>query len=259
MRSRSAFRQNGHVSWWKRQRAEQRPQIRMRSAAGVMTAKSGSPAQSGQVPRVQPARSLFAMMASAERVRNGRIACTNTASSPAASGWMGGAPLSPRRTRSAPPAAGARRRGRAHRRVGSRLPRAPRDFAWRRRSRAAETGDLPSRAAAARTAGSAADASCALRKSVSSRMDGSETRDCTRRLQAGAAQSEGRAADARSGCSCFKRRSSAISRDSDRCGGVGVLGSAHAEILHQRAVTSSAASLTCARPLSFTTGVFRLA
>ena len=57
-----------------------------------MTAKSGSPPQSGQVPCVQPARSLRAMTASPARVRNGRIACCSTGSSPAASGLMGAAP-----------------------------------------------------------------------------------------------------------------------------------------------------------------------
>ena len=65
---------------------EQRPHISTRSAAGVITENSGSPAHKGHVPRVHPAKSLFAMIASADRERKGFIASTNTDSRPTPSG-----------------------------------------------------------------------------------------------------------------------------------------------------------------------------
>ena len=69
-----------------------------------MTEKSGSPPHSGHVPCVQPTRSVLAMTASAERVRNGRIACSSTGSRPSASAWMGAAfgPVASYHERSAP-------------------------------------------------------------------------------------------------------------------------------------------------------------
>jgi hypothetical protein len=57
-----------------------------------------------------------------------------------------------------------------------------------------------------------------LRKSVSSRIEGSETRDCTRRCSCSSSICRS-AAEARSGCASLSRRSSAISRDSERWGG----------------------------------------
>ena len=64
-----------------------------RSAAGVMTASSGSPPQSGHAPRVQPDRSIRAMIASAARVKKGRIACCSSGPSSATSGGAAGAPV----------------------------------------------------------------------------------------------------------------------------------------------------------------------
>src|SRR3954465_6103821 len=92
MRRRSSFRQKGHPSCVKRQRVVQREQISKRSAAGVITEKSGSPPHSGQFPKFQPAKVVLAITASAQRERNGRIACTNSGSSPAISAETGPPP-----------------------------------------------------------------------------------------------------------------------------------------------------------------------
>ena len=85
IRDRSALRQNGHMIWSNRQRARQRLQISSRSAAGVITARSGSPPQTGQSRGPTPVRSTRATIASAARVRIGRIACSSTVSSPSTS------------------------------------------------------------------------------------------------------------------------------------------------------------------------------
>ena len=53
MRARSLLRQYGQVSGSNFQRSAHRPQIRCRSAAGVMTARSGSPPHSAQCECVQ--------------------------------------------------------------------------------------------------------------------------------------------------------------------------------------------------------------
>ena len=84
-RERSSLPQYGHVSASNGHRVVQRPQTSRCSAAGVITANSGSPPQSGQYPRVQGAKSVREHT-SAQRMRNGRMASWTTGSSPAASG-----------------------------------------------------------------------------------------------------------------------------------------------------------------------------
>ena len=69
--------QNGQVSGLNAHCATQRPQIRRRSAFGVITANSGSQPQNGQCPWVQDGSSVC-MSASAQRARNGRNASTST-------------------------------------------------------------------------------------------------------------------------------------------------------------------------------------
>ena len=74
---RELFAQYGQVNASKGHCAEQRPQIRCRSALGVMTAKSGSHPQNGQIG-CDAVSGVRWRSTSAHFARNGRSASTST-------------------------------------------------------------------------------------------------------------------------------------------------------------------------------------
>src|SRR5262249_30592366 len=94
MSERSLLRQNGHVIGSKVHCATHRPQIKRRSAAGVITESSGSHPQYGQCPDVGDGGSPCCIRTSAHRARNGRRASTSTWSKPSGVGGDPAAVLS---------------------------------------------------------------------------------------------------------------------------------------------------------------------
>jgi hypothetical protein len=69
IRDRFALPQYGHASGSNFHLAVHRPQMRSRSAAGVIVANSGSPPHTGHERAVQDDRSADASIASAHRIR----------------------------------------------------------------------------------------------------------------------------------------------------------------------------------------------
>ena len=151
-----------------------------------MTEKSGSPPQSGQLPCGQPLKSVRAMIASAHVERNGRIACSSSGSSPATSregscppAGTGAARLEPVADRSAQLFGII---ARAPRRAGSRRLRSPRACASRPPiDRTRNRKSLQSIGTCSNARIGVPAASALSRCAASRFIDGSGTRDCTRR------------------------------------------------------------------------------
>ena len=212
----------------------QREQISRRSAAGVMTEKSGSPPHSGQLPCGHPWKSVrahdrvgAARQERPHRLQQQRLEPGDLRPRPRGRRRALGARL---RTSSGSPRAAARRRGSARRRAGSPPARSP------RASASTSAVDRTRNRRSLQSIGTCSNArmgvpadSALSRCAVSRFIAGSGTRDCTRRCSwiSWICRSM---AEARSGCSSFSCRSSRTSRGSVRVG-AGLSGGLSTELI----------------------------